>query len=99
MVFQSFLIRYLNGTLQTTVGTGCRISAHIVIVHVIRSSRQVKRGFRGTSHLQIFSLGGRQAVADHFHATLGTQSSLYAFLIFSLTSDGKQVSFGTDLML
>ena len=70
-----------------------------MIVHVIRSSRQIKRGFRGTSHLQIFSLGDRLAVTDHFHTALGTQSSLYAFLVFSLTSDGKQVTLDIDFVL
>ena len=99
MFFQSFLIRNLDSTLQATVGTGSRITAHIVVVHVIRSRRQVKRSFRCTDHLQFLPVGGCLAVAHHFHATLGTQGCFYTFLVFALTSDGKHVSIGTDFVL
>ena len=77
---------------------GSRIAAHIMVVHEIRSCRDIQSSFLCSGHFQGVARSLHFAVRHDLHTAFRPQRGLHPFLVTALAKDGQLAAFCLHLM-
>ena len=91
MTIQRFLIRHLHGLSQATLRLGCRITAHIVIVHEVRGCSDVECSFLRPGDLQSIDRLCHRAIRKHLYSAFGPKRTLHALQAYPSTEGGEHI--------
>ena len=98
MVFQRLFVGHLHGLREITFRPGSRIAAHIMVVHEIRSCRDIQSSFLCSGHFQGVARSLHFAVRHDLHTAFRPQRGLHPFLVTALAKDGQLAAFCLHLM-